>query len=110
MLGKGRPLCFLEMHPDDAADRGVSDGDTVTVTGQAASLEVLVKVTDEIAQGVVAMPHGFSSEKSLNQENLTPGENYNRLVAAAFTDGPSATVALNGVPVTVEPGPGITSS
>lgn len=101
MLGKGRDLCVLEMHPQDAAALGIGDGDRVELSSDNASLEISVRLTDDLLPGVVAMPHGFSSDGELQQSNCQIGENYNRLAQAATVDGPSATAALNGIPVRV---------
>lgn len=101
MLGKGRDLCVLEIHPQDAAALGISDGETVELSSDNASLEMPVLLTEDLLPGVVAMPHGFSSDGELQQSHCQDGENYNRLAAAAVVDRPSATSALNGIPVRV---------
>ena len=101
MLGKGRNLCVLEMHPQDAAALGLSDGETVELSSDNASLEIPVLLTEDLLPGVVAMPHGFSSYRELQQSHCQDGENYNRLAAAAIVDRPSATSALNGISVRV---------
>ncbi len=43
----------LEMHPDDAAVRGIADGDRVRVFNDRGSLELAVRVTDRARAGVV---------------------------------------------------------
>lgn len=101
MLGKGRNLCVLEMHPQDAAALGISDGETVELSSENASLEMPVLLTEDLLPGVVAMPHGFSNDGELQQSHCQDGENYNRLAVAAIVDRPSATSALNGIPVRV---------
>ncbi len=101
MLGKGRDLCVLEMHPQDAAGLGISDGEVVELSSHNASLEIPVLLTEDLLPGVVAMPHGFSNDGELQQSHCQDGENYNRLAAAAIVDRPSATSALNGIPVRV---------
>ena len=47
---------FLEMHPDDAGDLGVSDKQLVRVTSRRGSLEVRARVTDAIRSGAVFAP------------------------------------------------------
>ena len=101
MLGKGRDLCVLEMHPEDAADLDIGDGETVELSSDNASLKIPVVLTEDLLPGIVAMPHGFSSDGELQQSHCQNGENYNRLAAAADVDRPSATAALNGIPVRV---------
>lgn len=51
---EGRPS--LEMHPDDASRRGLSDGDTISVSSENGAIDVWLRVTDEIRPGVVALP------------------------------------------------------
>ena len=101
MLGKGKPLCVLEMHPEDASDRGIADGEMVEIKSANGALEIPVVLTEDLLPGTVAMPHGFSSDGELKQTQLLDGENYNRLVAATIVDIPSGTSALNGVSVMV---------
>ena len=43
----------LEMHPSDAASRGIADGDRVRVFNDRGSLELAVRVTDRSRPGVV---------------------------------------------------------
>ncbi|MCV7343556.1 molybdopterin-dependent oxidoreductase [Mycolicibacterium rhodesiae] len=105
-LMKGRDRCTLLMHPDDAASRGVSGGDHVTVTSSAGCIEVPVEVTDAIKPGVVSMPHGWGHGKPgtrMSVANGSPGVNTNILSPPTFLDEPSGNGALNGIPVTVAP-------
>ncbi len=105
-LMKGRDRCTLLMHPDDAASRGVGNGDTVTVRSSAGRIEVPVEVTDAIKPGVVSMPHGWGHGKPgtrMSVANGSPGVNTNILSPPTFLDEPSGNGALNGIPVTVGP-------
>jgi anaerobic selenocysteine-containing dehydrogenase len=51
----------VEMHPDDAAVLGVSDGDPVRVTSRIGSVEIPVKVMapNEILPGSLQITHGW---------------------------------------------------
>lgn len=103
-LMKGRDRCTLVMHREDAANRGITDGATVTVTSSAGSLEVPVELTDAIKPGVVSMPHGWGHGKAgtrMSVANGSPGVNTNVLSPPEFLDEPSGNGALNGIPVTV---------
>jgi len=100
----GGNRCTLLMHTDDAAERGVSTGDRVTVTSSAGQIEVPVEVTDAIKPGVVSMPHGWGHGlpgTRLSVANQTPGVNTNILSPPDFLDEPSGNGALNGIPVSV---------
>jgi len=48
----------LWMHPNDAARRGISDGETVEVFNDRGRVRIKAAVTERIIPGVVAMPQG----------------------------------------------------
>jgi anaerobic selenocysteine-containing dehydrogenase len=50
----GAPVCVL--HPDDAAARGLHDGDPVDLVNDRGSVGVVLKVSDEVLPGVVLVP------------------------------------------------------
>ena len=52
---------FVELHPDDAAPRGLRDGDLAVVRNDRASLELAVRVTLRLRPGVAAVPFGWWS-------------------------------------------------
>jgi len=43
----------LEIHPQDAEDRGVRDGDLVTLRSRAGTIALQAKITEKVAPGVV---------------------------------------------------------
>lgn len=101
MLAKGKNLCVLELHPDDAATFNLASDELVDLSSGLATLTVIAEVTDKISKGVVSLPHGFSEHKNLLQSTAASGANYNRLAASSIIDVPSGTSALNGIPVTL---------
>src|SRR4029077_3364166 len=58
-LVKGRERCVLLMHPADARERDLRDGDRVRVRSRAGEVEAALRVTDEMRPGVVSLPHGW---------------------------------------------------
>ncbi len=50
------PKPFLEIHPKDAGDRGIQDGDPVVITGHRGEVRVNAKLTKDIRRGVVFLP------------------------------------------------------
>ena len=50
------------IHPDDAAEQGIVDGDAVEIRAGACNLRMRASVTDEIAAGAVAVPRHFTDE------------------------------------------------
>jgi anaerobic selenocysteine-containing dehydrogenase len=103
-LMKGKDRCTLLIHPDDAARRGITDSDIVTVKSEAGEIRVPVEVTDSIRPGVVSMPHGWGHGKPgtrMAVANNAPGANTNVLSPPTFIDEPSGNGVLNGIPVTI---------
>jgi anaerobic selenocysteine-containing dehydrogenase len=87
-LTKGKPRNHLLMHPDDLAEHGIADGDTVCVRSAVGEVHVPVTATDDIMRGVVSLPHGYAATSA------------NDLTDPAALDLTGAAV-LNGVPVAV---------
>jgi NADH-quinone oxidoreductase subunit G len=59
---------FLEIHPDDAAGRGITDGGRVTIHTDAGEVELPVRVTDHIVEGAIFVPFnqpGFAANSIL---------------------------------------------
>jgi anaerobic selenocysteine-containing dehydrogenase len=76
---------LLELHPADAASRGIRDGDRVRVFNRRGELLLRARVNGAVQPGVVAA--------ALNWAKLTPGgSNINTLTSEKLTDmGNSAT-------------------
>jgi anaerobic selenocysteine-containing dehydrogenase len=70
----------LEMHPDDAAARGIADGDRVRVWNPLGEVVVEARVTRSVRPGVVSLPKGLWSHQTLN------GATANALAPDTFTD------------------------
>lgn len=69
----------LEMHADDAAVRGIEDGDTIEIFNGRGSLQMTVQVNSSVHPGVVA--------GQLNWNKLSPGgNNVNLLTSQRLTD------------------------
>jgi len=75
-----RPVVRLEMHPDDAAARGLDDGDDVTVTNALGTLDCPLKITSLVRPGTVAFPKGVWRRHTGN------GLTSNALVPDTLTD------------------------
>ncbi|MFM7120103.1 MAG: molybdopterin dinucleotide binding domain-containing protein, partial [Gammaproteobacteria bacterium] len=118
VLARGPNRCVLEMHPQDAARRGLVDGERVTVSTAVDAVTVPLCITDDLRPGVVCLPHGFSAgdwqhlagvaaaphhpdgQRHASARARQAGSaNANALAAAGDVDLPSATAALNGIPV-----------
>ncbi|MGD9622403.1 MAG: molybdopterin-dependent oxidoreductase [Mycolicibacterium sp.] len=100
----GTNRCTAQIHPDDAAELGISD--RAVVKGPGGELVVAVEITEDIRRGVVSLPHGWGHDRDGTGQALAashPGVNVNQLNDGRRLDPLSGTAVLNGVPVSVEP-------
>lgn len=103
-LVRGRPRCTLQVHPDDAAARGVRDGGTARVASRVGEVVARVEVTDAVTRGVVSLPHGWGHDVDgvrLGVAREFAGVNSNLLTDEEQMDPLSGNAVLNGIPVTV---------
>lgn len=56
----------LSMHPEDAAPRGISDGDAVTALNDLGEVSFVARVTPHVAKGAVAAVGVFKTSQSAN--------------------------------------------
>ncbi len=107
-LMRGKDRCTLLLNPDDAAERGIVDGEPVKVSSRVGALEVPVEVSDEIMPGVVSIPHGWGHGRRgarLATADAHPGASINDLTDHTLIDELSGNAALSGVPVRVQSAP-----
>jgi anaerobic selenocysteine-containing dehydrogenase len=106
VLVKGRPVCTLHVHPDDARRLGLADGGSARVRSRVGALEIPIEVTDGIMPGVVSIPHGWGHDDPgahLEIAAAHAGANSNLLADEVALDPLSGNAVLNGIPVSVEP-------
>ncbi|GJF08359.1 dehydrogenase [Mycolicibacterium cyprinidarum] len=100
----GTNRCTLQIHPDDAAELGVSD--TALLKGAGGELVVPVEITENIRRGVLSLPHGWGHDRDGTGQTLAaghPGVNVNQLNDGSVLDPLSGNAVLNGIPVIIEP-------
>ncbi|WP_377639707.1 molybdopterin-dependent oxidoreductase [Oryzobacter terrae] len=105
-LTRGRPRHALLVHPDDLAVRGIRDGERVRVRSESGQVEVEVQSTEDVAPGVVSLPHGYGHRGDgvrMSRAAALPGASVNDLTDPDVVEAVSGNAVLNGVPVTVEP-------
>jgi anaerobic selenocysteine-containing dehydrogenase len=103
-LMKGRDRCLLLMHPADAGERGLLDGEHVRVRSRAGEVEAALHVTDEMRPGVVSLPHGWGHDRPgirLRVAAERPGASFNDVSDERETDALCGTAVLNGLRVEV---------
>jgi len=104
-LVTGPDRCVLHMHPDDAASRTIAAGDRVRITSRTGAVEVPVRLSDNLAPGVVALPHGYGHGNDGTWLRVAAGHagaSINDLTDAEAIDPLSGNAVLSGVPVSVE--------
>lgn len=103
-LVSGADRCTLHVHPEDAAELGLSEGTRARVASRVGDVEVPVEITDAVRRGVVCLPHGWGHDLPgvrLGVASAHAGVNTNRLTDGAVLDPLSGNAALNGIPVEV---------
>ena len=91
-LYKAEPNGELEIHPEDAKELGIKDGDRVKITSRIGSIETFAKVVHEkeIFKGSLQHTHGFAKQ------------NINRVTYDDVTDPISGFPSLKAVQVKIE--------
>ncbi|OCB13191.1 molybdopterin-binding oxidoreductase [Mycolicibacterium porcinum] len=103
-LSGGSNRCTLQIHPDDAADLGLTD--IAVIKGPGGELLAPVEVDDGMRRGVVSLPHGWGHDRGGTGQQLAashPGANVNQLNDGTHLDPLSGTAVLNGIPVDIAP-------
>ena len=91
----GRPT--LQIHPADAAARGLTSGDDVRVHNDRGSLTLVAEVSDDLQPGLVAIPFGW-------WHRSTPeGRAVNALTNAAVADDDRGSAFFHDTLVEVTP-------
>ncbi|WP_280220422.1 molybdopterin-dependent oxidoreductase [Nocardia neocaledoniensis] len=103
---KGRDRCTVLMHPADAAERGLADGDPASVESPVGAIVAPVEISDDIRAGVVAIPHGWGhggAGVGWQVAAAHPGVNVNLLHDPDRADPLSGAAAVNNTWVRVGP-------
>ena len=103
-LVKGKPRDQLLMHPQDLVERGLQDGQLVTVRSRVGAVQVKVSANDEVVKGVVSLPHGWGHNRGGTQMETAErnaGVSANDLTDERFFDPVTGNAAVNGVSVEV---------
>ena len=75
-----RPAVRLDIHPDDAADREIVDGEVVRMFNDLGEVRLPVRTTPVVIRGTVSMPKGVW------RRHVAKGYTSNALVPDALTD------------------------
>lgn len=103
----GRTSNPLSMHPDDAANLGLVDGDPVSVDNEHGAVEACVELDADLMRGVVSMVHGWghASSPRMRVAHASPGTNPNALlpVGPGSFEPLSSQAHMTGIAVRVRP-------
>lgn len=95
----------LHMCSEDASKRGLFDGDPIEVYNDYGRVKSVLRISDDMMPGVVAMSHGYGHHHAtgLAVESHVPGANYNQLLPTEIDSfEPLSHMAwMSGVPVLV---------
>jgi anaerobic selenocysteine-containing dehydrogenase len=65
-LKEKSPEPFAEIHKKTAERFGIHHGDTILVESNRGQIKVKARITEEMVEGVVSIPHGWSGEANVN--------------------------------------------
>jgi anaerobic selenocysteine-containing dehydrogenase len=106
LLMRGERIHRGLMHLDDAAQRHISDGDTVAVRSPYGKIALPISLTADIVPGTIAVPHGWGHKGTGGWQlaNRAGGANVNQLTSSDPRDVEALAGMswLTGVPVEVE--------
>ena len=104
-LVKGRERCTLLIHPKDAAAAKIEDGQRVSVRSVAGSIQIMAEISEEVAPGVVCIPHGWGHDRAgvlMETAQAHAGASVNDLTSERFLDRMTGNVGFSGIEVKVE--------
>ena len=99
-----KPQCTILMHPTDAADRDLRQGQKARVRSRVGTIVLPVELSDDIMRGVVSIPHGWGHDREGNRLTVAQqhaGASINDLTDDQNVDAICGTAAFNGTKVTV---------
>ena len=108
-LASGRERCLLFVHPKDAGEACVRDGEEALLESRVHRGAVKVRVTEEVQPGIVSLPHGWGHRESARWQRVAgrrPGVSANDWTDDAAVESVVGQSILNGVPVRLAPLPG----
>ena len=104
-LLRGKAQCTILMHPTDASERDLSEGQNVSVQSRVGSIVLPVEISDEMMPGVISIPHGWGHERpgvQLGVAQQHAGASINDITDESAIDALCGTAAFNGTWVEVE--------
>ena len=102
---KGRERCTMMIHPNDAANHEIENGEEVEVTSRVGQVKIKAEITDEVGVGTISIPHGWGHHRKGIRMSVAAdhaGVSMNDLADELLVDEMSGVAVINGIPVTVK--------
>jgi len=90
------PALFVEIHPSDAAQLGVAEGDTVVIATSRGDVMAQARVTDKVQAGTAFMPFHFPGTNRLTVDALDAEAKIPEFKVAAARVGPLTAAPRTG--------------
>lgn len=91
----------LKIHPEDAKEKGIKNGDWLKCYSRTGAVQVKSWVTDEVPRGILSMPHGYGLSYA-NHSTETTGAMVNVLTSLTACDPLAKTPYHKNVRVQIE--------
>jgi anaerobic selenocysteine-containing dehydrogenase len=104
LLQKGKDRCVLHINPKDAKKEGFQDQELISIKSRVGELKIKVNYSEEMMEGVLAMPHGYGHNKKgvrLSIAKQKAGESVNDLTDENLIDELTGNAAFSNVYVTL---------
>ena len=105
ILMKGKNRCTVMVNSKDAESSSLKDGQTVRVVSRVGAVELPLEITENIAYGVVSIPHGYGhgrKDVKLDVAKDHAGVSINDLTDETVIDELTGNAAFSSVRVRIE--------
>lgn len=105
-LMKGKNRCTVWINSADADELNLENNQFVTVSSRVGTVKLPCEITENIARGVVSIPHGYGhghEGTNLDVANIYGGVSINDLTDEQEIDELTGNAAFNGVRIKIEP-------
>ena len=92
----------LKINPVDANELGVETDQWVTCSSEIGEVKIVAKITDEVPEGLVSMPHGYGLDYPGEDDEMRIGAAANSLTSAHHSDPLAKTPYHKNVRVKIE--------
>lgn len=102
---KGRERCTALIHPEDAKQKDIVEGELVTVSSRIGSIDIKAEITDEMMQGTISIPHGWGHHREGIQLDIAAkhaGVSINDIIDDELVDELCGVAVINATPITIE--------